>query len=200
MQGDADKFLIDPEDQADVEDRPALNPARPLWPLRREMACLNLFSGMNQSEAYVAAGFKDASVACRFFKNEDVYARLMWMAEAEFERVRADVARARCAVIYADALAMAEAEEVRIMAMKLNRPGAALGAVVLKARLAGLLKHDDDGLNLPLGDMTLDQVEKYRDYFGRRLNAIDTAIAEHESRGPDKTPDDHPGSLPNTRH
>lgn len=200
MKGNPTDFTVDPADIEDFEERASVSPAKPLLPPRRERAVQNLFIGLSPRQAYLEAGFRDPHNASPFFRHADVAARILHLQLEENETRRADTARARCAVIYADALAMSEAEEVRIMAMRLSRPGAALGAIVLKARLAGLLKHDDEGLNLPLGDMTLDQVEKYRDYFGRRLNAIDAAIAEHESAGPDKTPDGHPGSLPNTRH
>lgn len=200
MKGNETDF-VDPADAEDFEERPAFSPMKPLLPPRRERAVQNwCVLRVSQRKAYVDAGFKDPGGADTFFRHADVAARVEYLQLEEIERDRQDMARARCMLIYADALAMAEAEEVRIMAMRLRRPGAALGAVVLKARLAGLLKHDEDGLNLPLGDMTLDQVEKYRDYFGRRLNAIDAAIAEHEPGGPVKAPDGHPGSLPDTRH
>jgi hypothetical protein len=183
-----------PEGTADVgellelNEQPAINPARPLPQTRRELFVINLISGMGIYDSYLKAGFsgKQSKCASDIHKHPDVQARLQYLLEREYETVMEDRARARCNTIYTEAMAMIEAEQVRALAMKLGRPASAVAAITLKGRISGVLRKDDDYGDMPVKDMSLAYLEKLRAELRRdikQLSELSSGSDESEGTG-----------------
>jgi hypothetical protein len=112
----------------------------PLRPQQREWFVQSLLGGMSLSAAYRAAGFVGGSawLASKIAKHPDIVARLEYLKGEIFRQREQHQVRANCAAVNKDQL-MVQAEEMRIMALDLKRPAAAMRAIELKAHLAGLL-------------------------------------------------------------
>lgn len=157
----------------------AKTPWLPLQPPRRENFAQLYASGMTARAAYTAAGFtsKRTDKKVEIKDHVDVAARVAWIQEQKAKAFHEEARTAYCAQIYEKPLAMAEAEDVRRMAMELKRPSAAMHAIIFKARISDLLKQQDDGLGMPLHDMSIEQLEKMRVSFGRELRDLKSLLS-----------------------
>lgn len=123
---------------------------------RHEAFCQAMMKGKNQSEALVIAGFPDSSStavrASQIYRRSDVIAR---MAELQAKVEAKFIKNA----VYDAQTAMDEAKAALDMAMERNNPGAAVQAVMLRAKLMGLLIEKKEVRTGTLDEKTDDELD-----------------------------------------
>jgi len=137
---------------------------KPLTP-RQERFCLLIIKGETQSKAYTKAGYKIASQriaevnACQLMKTPRVQRRIALLRQNAAKKASISLE-----TLTADAFA------IRDLAMRLEEPAAATGALALAARLNGFLvdhKHVDITHHKPAREPVMKDLELSEDEWLR---------------------------------
>lgn len=124
---------------------------------------------MQQQQAYVEAGFEANKSAASALRNApEIAARIDWLKMDRAERMIAASAASMTALGYTKDDAMAEAQTILMRAMAIDDLKAAVAAVTLKSKLAGVLVEGGPRKVRGLGDLTIAEIENLLDELGAR--------------------------------
>lgn len=140
---------------------------------------LALEPGITQPEAHERAGFSGGrSAAATMAGKSYIKARIQYIRQDFAERMMLEAVKTTTALNYSKDDAMAEAEQIRLLAIGDADYKSALGAVVLKARLAGHLVEQGPRTIRTLDDFSLEEGLNLLD----QLNRISEARRADPSR------------------
>lgn len=122
----------------------SLDPSKPLRDQRAERFALLVVGGARLTDAYEQVGFRrHGPNAYRYSKHEHIAERIRWLKEESANKVLSNPVATSEAVEYSRERAMKDAQAAYDLAMERKQPSAAVSAVTLMARLAGIPLDDD---------------------------------------------------------
>lgn len=151
-------------DTDEMEDLASTDPGKPLRHVRRERAIQLYMGGATKKASYEGAGFapdEHGRHPYRLFDSPDVARRVEYLQAQEADKASEERAHLRMTAGYTKLKAMTHFELARVLAMKNDRPSAAVSAVLGMCKLEGLIREALPMTPTSLSDMSVEQLEQF---------------------------------------